>query len=594
MVRQAAASDRRYAAAMLGTALRVAVALTSVAATSSAQQREGNGAPVDPIVRTRSLAPLAPPHVQRSSPRASAMPRLAENTAMLPLDTPNEAEPADWVVEVLQQRHRSAIDDGSLRLELGGAATTDDGRVRARVQSTLVFAGERQRVDAAVRDFDALLAIVGRPIEVSVHRLPLADGALPACQWDPATTSKQLQATPPLWTSRAHTRSGAELRLGDQELRGVVADLDVEVAERATIFDAKVDAAFAGLLADLTVHALPGEGLQLRGSWLLSEPVASLAMPIGTDRPSVDLPEHRTAYASFAGTILSGGALVVSGRGGPLGPAGFQLVVSARYLAPPAADAGPDLLVRPVGAFLTGASALQPRGIAWRLPGVDVLQFAQQDDDGGLQPAELLRLLHGQQPGSAELFDGILVARGDVAANPRCNRLLAQLAADMATARLLSRVATDPAAGAAGAEHAAGGDAIELAQPVLGGHSTAAFVGRERMLIRDFEVEIAARAAASNPVLDTARSGLWLCVLPLANGPTWHVAGSWSLARHGAPRQHEHGEVQPVVLHQTDVRTTTLPWQAPMPLDQEHVLGNGPAWADNGTPTTLRVRLSAN
>lgn len=587
MVRQAPAAASRYAAAMLGTALRVAVMLASVAATSSAQQRESNGAPEDPIVRTRSLAPLAPPHAQLSAPRASAMPRHGENAATPALDTRRDAEAPDWVVEVLQQRHRSALDDGSLRLELGGAASTDDGRVRATVQSTLVFAGERQRVDAAVRDFDALLAIVGRPIEVSVHRLPLADGALPACQWDPATTSKQLQTTPPLWTSRAHTRSGAELRLGDQELRGVVADLDVEVAERATIFDPKVDAAFAGVLADLTVHALPGEGLQLRGSWLLSEPVASLAMPIGTDRPSVDLPEHRTAFASFAGTILSGGALVVSGRGGPLGPAGFALVVSARYLAPPAADAGPDLLVRPVGAFLAGSSAPQLRGLAWRLPGVDLPQFAQHDADGGLNPTELLRLLHGQQPGSVELFDGILVARGDVATNPRCNRLLAQLAADMATARLASRVATD-AAGAAGA------DAMELAQPVLGGHSAAAFVGRERMLIRDFEVEIAARAAASNPVLDTARSGLWLCVLPIANGPTWHVAGSWSLARHGAPRQHAHDEAQPVVLHQTDVRTTTLPWQAPMPLDQDHVLGNGPAWADNGPPTTLHVRLSAN
>jgi hypothetical protein len=588
MVRRAAASEPRYAAAMLGTALRVAVALASVAATSSAQQRESNGTPADPIVRTRSLAPLAPPHAQRSAPRASAMPRQVDPTAMLPLDTPGEARAPDWVVELLQQRHRGALDDGSLRIELGGGATTDDGRVRAQWQSTVVFAGDRQRVDAAVRDFDALLAIVGRPIEVSVHRLPLADGALPACLWDPATTSKQLQATPPLWTSRAHTRSGAELRLGDQELRGVVADLDVEVAERVTIFDPKVDAAFAGLLADLTVHALPGEGLQLRGSWLLSEPVSSLAMPIGTDRPSVDLPEHRTAYVSFAGTILSGGALVVSGRGGPLGPAGFQLVVSARYLAPPAAEAGPDLLVRPVGAFLAGSSAPQLRGLAWRLPGVDLPQFAQHDADGGLNPTELLRLLQGQQPGGVELFDGILIARGDVAANPRCNRLLAQLAADMATARLVSRVATD-AAGAAGAA-----DAIELAQPVLGGHGAAAFVGRERMLIRDFEVEIAARAAASNPVLDTARSGLWLCVLPLANGPTWHVSGNWSLARHGAPRPHEHDEVELVVLHQTDVRTTTLPWQAPMPLDQDHVLGNGPAWADNGPPTTLRVRLGAN
>lgn len=583
MVRRAPGSDRRYAAAMLGTALRVAVLLASVAATSSAQQREGSGTQTDPIVRTRSLATVAPPHAQRSAPRASAMPSRGDGEPLVPLDTPTDAAAPNWLVELLQQRHRGAIDDGSLRLELGGAATAEDGSQQALPHSTVVFAGERQAVDAAVRDFDAVEQAVGRPIEVSVHRLPLQDGPLPASQWDPATTAKLLQATPPLWTSRAHTRSGAELRLGDQELRGVVADLDLEVAERATILDPKVDATFAGLLADVTVHALPGEGLQLRGSWLLSEAVATTATPIGLELASLDLPEHRTAYVSFAGTILSGGALVVSGRGGALGPAGFALVVSARYLAPPTEANGPELMVRPVGAFLSSRPAPQPRGIAWRLPGSDGVQFADDGGTSGLQPGELLRLLHGKQPGTVELFDGILVARGDVATTPRCNRLLAQLAADMRTARLVSRV---------GAEADALG--IEVSQPVLGGHGAAAFVGHERMLIGDVEVEIAARAAASNPMPQAARSGLWLAVLPIANGATWHVSGSWSLARHGTPRQHEHREAQTVVLHQTDVRTTTLPWQAPMPLDQEHVLGNGPAWADGGSPTTLRVRLGAN
>lgn len=567
---------------MLGTALRVAVALASVAATSSAQQREGSGTQTDPIVRTRSLATVAPPHAQRSAPRATAMPSRGEGEPLVPLDTPADPAAPTWLVELLQQRHRGALDDGSLRLELGGAATAEDGSQQALLHSTLVFAGERQAVDAAVRDFDAVEQAVGRPIEVSVHRLPLPDGPLPASQWDPATTAKLLQSTPPLWTSRAHTRSGAELRLGDQELRSVVADLDLEVAERATILDPKVDATFAGLLADVTVHALPGEGLQLRGSWLLSEAVATTATPIGIDLATLDLPEHRTAYVSFAGTILSGGALVVSGRGGPLGPAGFALVVSARYLAPPAEANGPDLLVRPVGAFLGSRPALQPRGIAWRLPGSDGMQFADNGSASGLQPAELLRLLLGKQPGTVELFDGILVARGDVA-TPRCNRLLSQLAADMRTARLVSRVGADGET-----------PGIEVSQPVLGGHGAAAFVGHERMLIGDIEVEIAARAAASNPIVQAARSGLWLAVLPIANGTTWHVSGSWSLARHGTPRQHEHREAQTVVLHQTDVRTTTLPWQAPMPLDQDQVLGNGPAWVDGGSPTTLRVRLSTN
>lgn len=568
---------------MLGTALRVAATLASVAATSLAQQQEGSNAD-DAIVRTRSLSVVATPAAQRTAARATAMPFARGDEPTMPLDATGDAGAPQWAIQLLQQRHRGPLDDGSLRIDIGGGQLQEDGTVAPQRHSTVVFTGKRALVDAAVRDFDALAQATARPIEVTVHRLPLAEGPLPSGPWDPATMARHLQSTPPLWTSRARTRSGAQLRLGDQELRGSVADLAVEVAERATILDPRVDAAFHGMLADFVVHALPGESLQLSGTWLLSEQVASTPMPIAVagDRPSVDQPDHRTAYASFAGTVLSGGALVVAGRGGPLGPAGFVLVVGARYLAPPAEFVAPDLLVRPVGAFLARPSAPLPLGVAWPTLGFDGEPFARHDGEGGAQPNELVQLLRGKLGGSVDVVDDMLVVRGDVAAAQRCNRLLAQLAADMATVQLTTRVVGD-----------ANTPPLELSQPVLGGHSAAAFVGRERMLIRDYEVEIAARAAASNPIVSAARSGLWLRVHLTASGAAWHADGSWSLAVHGEPRLHEHREAQAVVLQRTDVRTTTWPFEAPLPLDQDLPLGNGPSWVQGGTPTTASVRLSS-
>ncbi len=137
------------------------------------------------------------------------------------------------------------------------------------------------------------------------------------------------------------------------------------------------------------------------------------------------------------------------------------------------------------------------------------------------------------------------------------------------------------------------GDApLELVQPLLGGRATAAFVGTERALVRDYEVEIASRSTAGNPVIGVARSGLWLATTAHEQGGSWHVTGSWSLAAHDEPRLHVHAETQPLLLHVPDYRTTTLPWDATMPLDLDHVLGQGPAWTTNGAPTQVTVRLT--
>jgi hypothetical protein len=297
---------------------------------------------------------------------------------------------------------------------------------------------------------------------------------------------------------------------------------------------------------------------------------------VGKDQASVDLPQHRTAWISFAGCIASGGAIVVAGRGDPAGPAGFVLAVGARYLAPPAGDLASDTLVRPVGALLRGAPVAEPQ-LSWPGPGDDSSPFPIGELDPGLASADLLVLL--EAPTGSAVHGGVLVQQGDADACRRSDLALQQLFASLRTVTLHSRVGSDA------------GGALELVQPLLADRAAGAFVGRERAILRDHEVEISTKAQASNPVIGIAYSGLWLHAIVARAGAGWHVAGSWSVAMHDEPRLREHLEKPPMTMQLVDYRQTTLPWDALMTPDQEHVLGDGPSWKKDGPATSVSVRL---
>lgn len=554
---------------MLGTALRVAAVLAGTAATSLAQQRE------DLVLVLRSLLPLMPPELQVDAPRASAFEAMPDLD--LALDTRGERNLPDWVIGVLRERHLAAINDGTLRVELAAG-----GDSPGPFDQRIVFQGKRDKVQAAVAEFDAMGKMLGRPIEVRALHLPLPAGALPATVWDPATTGKRLQDATPLWSARGVTRSGGTLRLADLEARGALGDYSVEVAERARIADPHVLQVFAGLAASLSVHTLTGDDLQLSGSWLASRPNALHQQSTEVDGITLDQPEHRTTYASFSGAILSGGALAVAFRGGAFGPDGGLLVVTARYLAPPASDPAPDFLLRPVTAFLAAPSPPLPHRLAWPIGSDDDgPPFRRMERDGGFTESALLGLLPTQL-GDVELSGGVLLARGDAPVTLGCNRLLAQLAAEVRTIEWHSSVVddTEPAS------------TIELVQPTLAGRTAAAFLGTERPLIRDFQVEIASRSSIAAPMVSIARSGLWFLANVDQVGDGWHVAGTWSVATHGAPRLRRFAEERPLDVQLTDYRTTTLPWDAAMPAGHAHELGQAPPLRPDGKPSRVRVSLT--
>jgi len=213
-------------ARMMAPALRVAAALFGAASATFAQQGE------ETIVRVRSLVPFLQPSQQIAEPRMTALPGDSSAEAPNRLDYAVEAPPPLWLLGLLQQRHRAAIDAGRLSLELTrSTAKPNNEDDSARPGGSLMLRGRAVEVDAVGKELDAIAACVGRPIEVTAWRLPLADGNLPATSWDAPTLQQALQRTPPLWTARARTRSGGPLRLAQEQGIGFLRDLDVEVAK---------------------------------------------------------------------------------------------------------------------------------------------------------------------------------------------------------------------------------------------------------------------------------------------------------------------------------------------------------------------------
>lgn len=523
--------------------LRVTIwmaSLASLLSTAHAQQE----------ALVRSLRPLWPASVQAPAMRATAVPN--ENYGgPYPRDAGFLAEREtgwDWLESVLRERHRDALDADRLHLQV-------------QEPHDITFTGDANAVDACAADFDALAAAFGRTVELTAYRLPLADGELPAPFLDGKALRELLEGTTAIWTSRARVRSGATVVLEDATWHGYARDIDVEVAEKAKIADPKMDQLFAGTRVQATLHALPGDRLLLHGSWLVSRLVELREQSVGSDGPTIDLPHVHTLHATFAGQIENGHALAVAGRGE--GPEGQQLllVVTARYLAPaPALPAG--LCAVPITAWQDEMQArATPRPI--KFPGDD--WPGPESERRLLAPADVSSLLGDVS--TAHVAAGHLIWTGDPARIEAARDALARISLAQSDGYAL-RMTRDGTAGQG---------AVTLVQPVLANHPSHAFLGSERSIVRDHEVEIAAKAAMSNPVVDTSRSGLWSwCTVAPGHGDgDDFVDGIWRSAQQRPARLRSFATEPTMLVECNETRTSTWPWSGAAPTDRELELSPG-------------------
>ena len=525
---------------MLSAMLRATLTLASFLSCLSAQ---GD----DQVVAVRSLQAFRTPSLQRGA--QPAFDHRADGNS-LPRDASARADSVEpgWLLPFLEHRHAAALQRGDLTL------VGDDNSVALR--------GEKAAVNACLADLDAIAAALCRTIEVTAYRLPVPTNGLPSSYSDQKSLRTRLMAGQPLWTATATTRPGGAVQLGDARWTSMVRDVDAEVAEEASIYDPQVEATFRGARVAVTAHALPGGDLLLHGSWRVATGDAAAEVPTGGDRPNVQTATRRTSYLTFAGRVRSGDGLLVGAREEGEDGLQFVLAVHARYLGPPAPPAN-DLLVFPASAWhatVDASFSLRAGPLAGEEPG----DRPPVQELPVLSPRNLAPLL-GAGEGEAAMHGPTLIVDASNAACARAEAALRQLAdAQVHNAEL--RFVRKPESGQS---------RLEFVQPLLAGVPAHAFLGRTRDYVADFNVEVAKKATAANPLVSPVRDGIWSRVLGDHRGQQWFLEGLWrqSLALSGS--QLQLGGAAPMTMTLPDYLNKTWPWDGRMPSDEPQVLETG-------------------
>lgn len=137
----------------------------------------------------------------------------------------------------------------------------------------------------------------------------------------------------------------------------------------------------------------------------------------------------------------------------------------------------------------------------------------------------------------------------------------------------------------------AAGSIATIAQPTVAGRAAQVFIGHERSVVFDHEVEISNSAAMSNPVVGARRAGLWGCAVVDGDGANQLLTGCWLAVAQAPLTERNHLSDPPATLQLGTAQAATFSWQAPMPFDAVQVLGDGPPWRGKGAAPKLSVQL---
>ena len=429
-----------------------------------------------------------------------------------------------------------------VRSSIGEAADEISMVLRDR---TLVVSGApkhvlevEQTIGALRRAMTQRFAVVARLHRIDTTReFPATATAAEVAEW---TTGLPL-----LWSGRATTVSGQQIVLSQEKLSHYVWDVDVEVSEESSIGVPKTTTMFEGIRLVVESHALIGStdrvfkcqfaiGEKDRDIQMLSTGVSGMA--------TIGIPYLRASSGSFSGRVDHDGALLVSIQSREGAGSNLLLVVQAGTLAGPTANevsAGRTLLL-PISA-LTSPSLQYPVPLvsqsdsdaneATARGGYWPIDIGEMDAERGEHLVGLLRESLGelleQDDSAVELTDNgfgnaYIMIRGDEKLRTQARKILATIQnSRMQTVetRIRTELQKAPQTNstftridtAASAErellHA-------LTFPSLLGHEAIVFKGMETAVLRDYHVEIAKKAAISNPVVQTIFSGIATGVRP--------------------------------------------------------------------------------
>jgi hypothetical protein len=389
----------------------------------------------------------------------------------------------------------------------------DDGQLLVRAP-----AGVHARVKDILAVFEA---VQRRRVRLVVHELrgtgPLPGAVLSAAQVDAllaAAAAAPASIAPASIAAASIATVGADVPWLSERGRSVryVRDYEVEVAEKANIADPKLDAFFVGTRLGACVTPLPDGRLLVRAGLhaaVQEGPLRARQLP-GRDLGAVHLPALHTVEARASAVLAPDGGLVLAGDRGetvwllrvrpeasPVLQAGSAAAVPLGHLAvvPLGAGGRRDLVVRPGDEWLDHRPDRQPPA-----------------------PIAALERLLGADPGvdprHARVFGSHLVLVDEPGLQARVETACSAAAAELRTVSLTFRIGHVPqelaqrhASAQAGTDDLAAALTREALVATLPGHHFVLALGREQAFVRDYEVEIAAKAAVANPVVDTAFAG---------------------------------------------------------------------------------------
>ncbi|MCU0867209.1 MAG: hypothetical protein MUC36_25790 [Planctomycetes bacterium] len=405
------------------------------------------------------------------------------------------------LLDLLRQRHRTAIEAERLQLELLGPR--------------LMVLGEESELATVRSTVLATSRLLLRTIELEFAAWDAADRETPPALMSAEEFARFAGNRPPLWRCTGHARSGDAEALQRLRWTDYVRDIDAEVAQKESLSRPMRDRFADGGQALMRPHLLVGNDIVLHVQFAAGQRrgiVRSLptGMPGAAD---LELPVLESSFGLASGRLRSGGALAVTMRGHAGG--GGQLVLTFRATLQPgaAAELPGDLAVLPVG-------ALRSPALLWRqplplhqdrgLPARDAEPAVAAIDADQLH--ELLRTTIGEV-GIADTGE-FLVLQAAPAALEQAERLVRQLEDRWlrnATVQHLGTVhpAELPASGAAAG--AVGASPLhELMLPTLFGREAFAARVLETNQISGIDVQIAQEAAMLDPVVQALQSGCWL------------------------------------------------------------------------------------
>jgi hypothetical protein len=423
------------------------------------------------------------PAVSLSAP-ASPAPRAIDDGRHLRLaDEPPAARPSEPALDpglALQLLEEDARQRGAalrLRGGIGVLLAQGDPAEAARLRPAL----------AALEELDRRLAI-----ELEVALTPA--GGAPRVE-------------------RRTVRSGATAAFGERVQESFLGGWSVEVATESGVADPLLGSMSTGELLHLVPTRLGGAG-EVHLSGLLDLAQGSAPDDFDPDSPDlgvVQQPRVRFAQVAFSGVVASGGALAVTLTGLPLEPPDWTLTVTARALADPDPAPADGWMALDLAALAEPRGALPPHGPGFGLERAEALPPAFEPGLAPLSPASVATMLDGaaQFPRPPLWTQRLLfVPSEDPTATAAARALVEALAGTRRPTTELC-LARGP---------------LSVTFPTAAGSAARVLVGEERLLVVDYDVELAPHTWMGEPRVERAFDGVSLegaCDGRVFRGAVW-------------------------------------------------------------------------